>query len=265
VPRIEPSKTQRIYLNLRHRIVTGEIEPGARLPSEPDLAALHRISRVTVRRALDQLEREGLVLRTPGAGTFAASGGVRYPMTADLANALAHLGEMGRTSAVRLLAVASLLPPAAIATALRLAPGTRVQRSVRIRSADGEPFSYLVTYVPDAIAATYSEQDLASTPLLTLLERSNVRVERATQTIGATLASPETADALAVDIGAPLITLTRVVFDDADNGVEYLQAFYPPDRYSFRLELVRSGGAQPRRWHASGAADGASNDERIDA
>jgi len=102
--------------------------------------------------------------------------------------------------------------------------------------------------VPERIGVTYSEPELASQPLLTLLERSGVAVSHATQEISAVLASPEVAGALGVDIGSPLISLTRVVYDEHDHGVEHLHALYRPDRYAFRMDLERTGSHDGRRW-----------------
>ena len=169
-------------------------------------------------------------------------------IVADFANALAHLVEMGRRTGVRLLSFGYARPPETIAKALGLAEHERAQHSVRVRLIDGSPFSYLTTHVPERIGVTYSEADLATKPLLELLERSGVRPERATQTIGAALAAPDMARALELDVGAPLIELTRVVIDGDGRGVEHLHAFYRPDRYSFRMDLVRSGEDGERTW-----------------
>jgi GntR family transcriptional regulator len=119
---------------------------------------------------------------------------------------------------------------------------------VRVRIIDHEPFSHLTTHVPERIGTTYSESELASQPLLTLLERSGASVDRATQEIGAVLASPEVASALDVDIGSALIALTRVVYDARGRGVEHLRALYRPDRYAFRMDLARTGEPDGRRW-----------------
>ncbi len=244
----EPLKARRIYLLLRDRISTGDLEPGARLPGESHLATEHGVSRVTVRRALDQLAGEGLVMRRPGAGTYVSERRVR-PIVADLSNILAHLIDMGRSTSVRLLSFAYVTPPESVAEALKLKPGERTQRSVRVRLIDGQPFSYLTTHVPERVGLTYSEAELAATPLLELLERSGVYAERASQTIGATLAGPEAATALGVEVGSPLLSMRRVVFDRADRGVEHLHALYQPDRYSFHMDLVRSGEIGDRRWN----------------
>lgn len=245
---LEPLKAHSLYLLLRERILSGEVGPEGRLPSEPALAQEHGVSRVTVRRALDRLAGDGMIERRPGSGTFVSGGKTLMPVVADFSNALTYLVEMGRKTGVRLISFGYVAATPTMAEELRLDAHERLQRSVRVRLIDGQPFSYLVTHVPERIGISYSEADLASTPLLELLERSGIVAERARQTIGATLASPDVAAALDLDIGAALIAMTRVVFDPSGRGIEHLQAFYRPDRYSFHMELERTGADGARRW-----------------
>jgi GntR family transcriptional regulator len=113
---------------------------------------------------------------------------------------------------------------------------------------NGRPFSYLTTHVPEWLGHTYSEADLAAVPLLALLERSGVVVARASQSTGACLAGPEVAAALETEIGAPLLSLTRLVQDDSGRPVEHLHALYRPDRFTFQMELQRTGAIDARRW-----------------
>lgn len=242
------SKTQRLYLLLRHQILSGELCAGDKLPSEPELGSLHAVSRVTVRRVLGQLEDEGLISRRPGIGTFVQKRGVSHPIVADLSDALANLNEMGRATSVKLLSFTYVEPPERIAASLKIASGARTQRSVRIRFSNKEPFSYLLTHVPERISATYSEHELATQSFLSLLERSGARIARAVQTVTATLATPEIADALKMDIGGPLLSLERVNFDQDGMGVQHLQAYYRPDRYRFEMHLVRSKEAEEFVW-----------------
>jgi len=251
---IDTSKTHRLYLLLKERITSGALPPGQRLPSEPSLASLHGLSRVTIRRALDGLAREGLITRQPGSGTFVTHPGSPPPVVADLSNMLAHLVAMGRATRVKLLSFAYLTPPAAVATALQLRSDERVQHSLRVRYLDDTPFSFLSTYVPERIGVTYSESDLVATPLLELLERSGVGAAKAQQTISATLASPDVAEALGVEIGSALLSLTRVVLGADGQGIEYLSALYRPDRHAFRMEMVRTGRGSDRRWQPTAAA-----------
>jgi GntR family transcriptional regulator len=201
-----------------------------------------------VRRALDLLSSEGMVVRRPGSGTFVEGQVAARPIVTDLPNMLSGLIAMGRATGVKLLSFEYANPLPSIAADLRLAPGERVQRSVRVRLIDGAPFSYLTTHVPERIGLTYTESDLAATPLLELMERSGLKAERASQTISATLAGPEAADALDLDLGSPLIALTRVVYDPMGRGIEHLHALYRPDRYSFQMDLVRTGDLGRRSW-----------------
>lgn len=251
---VEPLKARRLYLLLRDRIVSGEDRPQTRLPSEPMLAEQHGVSRVTVRRALDKLAGEGLIERRPGSGTFVAGRRNEAPVTADFSNLLTHLVEMGRRTEVRLLSFGYVTPPPAVAEALGLAAGERVQRAVRLRLIDGAPFSYLITHVPERIGVSYSEAEMASTPLLELLERSGIVADRASQTIGAALAGPDLAEALGLEIGAALLSMTRVVQGIDGEGIEHLHAFYRPDLYSFRMDLVRTGPGDARSWTPVGPA-----------
>jgi GntR family transcriptional regulator len=249
---IETSKTHRLYLFIKERITSGVLQPGHRLPSEPRLAESHRLSRVTVRRALDGLAQDGLIVRKPGAGTFvraAMPGPAPGPaIVADLSNMLAQLAAMGRATRVKLLTFDYCTPPPAVAQALKLKADERAQHAVRIRSLDRTPFSILTTYVPEAIGVTYTEKDLRSTPLLELIERSGVVASTASQTISATLAGPDAASALGVEIGSALLSLKRVVLDGNGRGIEHLTALYRPDIHAFRMEMTRTDDGSHRLW-----------------
>jgi GntR family transcriptional regulator len=190
--RLSEAKARQVYLVLRDRILSSAIAPGARLPNENDLARFHRVSRVTVRRALAELERERLIERRRSSGTRVIYQPSSAPMTADIAGVLANLTEMGERTASKLLAFDYVPAPRAVADALGLDADDETQRSVRMRSVDGMPFSYLTAHVPARIGRTYTKQELATRPLLALLERSGVGIERASQRISAVLATPET-------------------------------------------------------------------------
>ena len=241
-------KAQRVYLLLRDEIVSGTHAAGAALPGELKLAERFAVSRVTIRRALDGLVADGLVERRAGSGTIVRAQKAHQAITADFATLMPQVVAMGQATTARLLAFSYCTPPPAIAEALHLGPQERVQRAVRVRMMEGAPFSHLTTHVPEDVAQNYSEADLATTPLFRLLERSGVRVDHATQSISATLATPDVAEALDVATGAALIALTRVVHDAQGRGVEHLSALYRPDRYRLEMTLDRVGEPGARRW-----------------
>ena len=242
------AKAKQVYLVLRDRILSGAVGFGTKLPNENELADYHGVSRVTVRRALGELARERLIERRRSAGTRVIYRPSPAPMSADISGVLANLADMGRRTAVKLLSFEYVPAEGVVAEMLGVASDQLLQRSVRVRSVDGLPFSYLTTHVPESVSVTFSRHDLASRPLLELLERAGVKVEHARQRISAGLATPDVAEALGLHTGSPLIELVRVVYDQAGRGVEHLHALYRPDRYAFEIDLVRAGAADTKAW-----------------
>lgn len=244
----EGGKARRVYLQLLNDISSGVFPCGAVLPGEQKLAASLNVSRVTVRRALDALAAEGLIDRRPGAGTTVRRAAVRPSMAADFTTLMPQVVQMGHETTARLLSFSYGVPPANVAAAMRIAPHGNVQTAVRLRLVEEQPFSHLTTYVPEAIAQNYTEAELATTPLFRLLERSGVEVESADQSVSATLASPEVAGHLGLSVGAPLLSLNRVVRDADGKGVEYLAALYRPDMFKLEMTLSRVGAGDARHW-----------------
>ena len=251
------AKAKQVYLILRDRILAGALGFGAKLPTENELAAYYDVSRVTVRRALGELARERFIERRRSAGTRVVYRAAPAPVVADISGVLANIADMGRRTAVKLLSFDYVPASGAVAEALGVAADALLQRSIRVRAVDRVPFSYLTTHVPESVAVTFTRQELASRPLLELLERAGVKVENARQRISAGLATPDVAQALDIRAGSPLIELMRVVFDQSGRAVEHLHALYRPDRYAFEMDLVRSGTSGTKAWSPVVAKSGA--------
>ena len=256
----EGGKARRVYLQLLDEITSGAYPEGSVLPGEQKLAALLGVSRVTVRRALDALAADRLIDRRAGAGTTVRAQSARPSMAADFATLMPQVVQMGHATTARLISFSYGMAPAAVASAMRIAPQANVQTAVRLRLMEDQPFSHLTTYVPETIARNYTEAELATTPLFKLLERSGVEVEMADQSVSATLASPDVAGHLGLSVGAPLLSLNRVVRDGRGRGVEYLAALYPPDMFRLEMTLSRVGAGDARHWEPvvkSGRAEAA--------
>ncbi|MDJ0992056.1 MAG: GntR family transcriptional regulator [Dinoroseobacter sp.] len=245
----EGGKARRVYLQLRDEIQRGTHVPGKVLPGETRLAEAAGVSRVTIRRALDALAADGLIEKRVGAGSVVQSlEGRDTPLSGDLASLMPQLLEITQRTEARLLSFSYGTAPLPVSSALGLDPGARVQTAERIRLVEGTPYSHLTTHVPEAIAVSISEADLATTPLFRLLERSGVQIEDATQSVTAALATPDIARALDVAVGTALLSLTRVVRDAEGKGVEYLSALYRPDLYRLEMNLCRVGSDGERHW-----------------
>jgi len=233
---------------LRDKIHAGEYPDGSLLPSEQETAQMFGVSRITTQRALNELAAEGLCVREKGRGSRVTFTPPVATIKADAEGLFENLLQMGLQTEVEVLEFGYVAAVNDVARALGIERGEEVQRTVRVRRLDGKTFSYLSTYVPADIGRTYGRDDLAAQPLLTLLERGGVKVAGAEQTITATLADAVVAPALGVDLGSPLLSVSRVVFDVDDRPVEFITGLYRPDRYQYRMSLSRVGDARQRSW-----------------
>lgn len=245
---------QQIFMILKARIGAGELNPGDLLPGEHELCAELGVSRITVKRALNDLADAGLVVRERGRGTRVAHAPDYQIVNATLEGWLENVSAMGRDTSVTVLDFGYLPATGEIAAALSVAPGTPVQRAVRVRRLKGRPMSHLVTHVPEEIGRQYRREDLGNRPLLKLLERAGITVASASQTISATLADPDVAAALEVPAGSPLIEVRRVVHDSGERAVEMIRALYRPDVYRFAMTMRRVEGAAGMTWSSANDA-----------
>lgn len=237
-----------IYVVLRQQIIEGLYPPDKPMPGEHDLSKAFGASRITLRRALERLEREGLVLRRRGSGTFPRPVTSPPPIRANLRGLFENLLAMGVKTNVRLIEFAYVTLSADIAEQLEVPPHTIAQKAVRVRSHRGKPFSHLTTYVPEDIGRSYRPEDLEAKPLLQLLELAGVKVSRAEQVITAKLADVSVAPRLDLDFGAPLLCVKRQVRDENDRVVEYIEALYRPDLYEYHMTLSRAAESEKLIW-----------------
>ncbi|HLS56741.1 MAG TPA: GntR family transcriptional regulator [Zeimonas sp.] len=250
-PHLPLPKYHQIYLVLREQLEEGRFAAG--VPGELQLTRQFGVARVTVRKALARLEAEGMIERSPGRGTVAlrrANGGAAAPraFSARLTGLLENIVSMGLATSVRVIECEVLPAPEAVARELGIDPGAPVQKAVRVRSTREGPLSHITTYVPGALASGFGRRELAKKPILILLEESGVRIGRATQTISARLADAVVASRLGVEVGSPLLAVSRLIFDEQDRPVQWLQGLYRPDRYEYRMQLSRVGDIDAKVW-----------------
>lgn len=228
-----------IYLIMRQRIADGEFGSGGTLPSEQELAEYHGVSRITAKRALDELANDGLVVRERGRGTRVVEGRTGVRISGQGTGVFDPLLAMGGETEVAVKEFGYGAAENDVAAALGLPVGTIVQRAVRVRSVGGDPFSHLTTHVPEEIGRTFEKSDLANTPLLALFERAGLTPANAEQAVSATLADMVVAERLGVDVGAPLLRIRRVVRDRNGKAIELLVALYRSDLYRLTMTLSR--------------------------
>lgn len=239
---------QQLHQILKARILAGAYPAGALLPGEQDLSRLFNVSRITVKRALNELATSGFVSRHRGRGTVVTFNVHAPVVKGRFENLQESLQMMGLSTQVELLRVEMQPAPDDVADLLGADGGAMVQRAMRLRKIEGAPFSFLITYVPASIAAGYLADDLAHTPLLALLEEAGHKAVEAEQWITACAADPASAHHLHVAPGSPLLKIVRVMRDQSGLCVEVLHGFYRPDRFQHHMRLTRGRDDSAKGW-----------------
>lgn len=237
----------RLYVILRERIVNGDYRVGHVLPSEADLMASFGVSRITVKRALNDLAEEGLVERSRGRGTTVTQAGasmrVGSPVLASIDGLLTSLSVIGEGTSVEIDAFEYLPASPYVAEQLDIPAGTIIQRASRVRRLNNEPFSHSTSYVLESIGRSYKREDMVSTALIDLIQRT-VTIAKVQQAITSTLADPVSAKLLQVSVGSPLLKLRRIFIDDQGRRVDFAEILYTPDRFEYRMTWSRNANNQ---------------------
>jgi GntR family transcriptional regulator len=228
----------RVREAIESQIRSGDIPPGARLQSERDLADHLGVSRVTVRRALAELAREGLVRAAPGSGRY-----VQGSALAEPPNALLSFTELGarRGLSATSRVLRSRTRPATLeeADAAGIAPGAAIFELDRLRMLDGVAVALDQTRVPLAVAPLLPEYDFRVASLYDALDDAGAAVTRAEYTTEACAASATQARQLDLAPGDPLLLAKTTSFDETGRLVELGETYYRGDRYRFHATLVR--------------------------
>ena len=227
---------RRVAATLRARITRGELEPGARLPSESELVASLGVSRITVRHALSVLAAEGLVETRHGAGTFVSHPPVPYQLY-HLASFIEVMRSRGLQPGSRVLAFQVEMPPAEVADWLGSEPAHRLER---LRLIEGDVACHDVTWLPAAIGPRLPAEALERRSLYDLYERElGLEVVGASQRVFARGASSALSRLLGVPRGTPLLAVERVTHGAGETVLDWQRRSYLGDRFRLELELQR--------------------------
>lgn len=212
------------------QVANGDLAAGRLLPSEAELSASYKASRVTVRKALEELRRQGLVDSRQGFGWFVASEAVRQPL-AGLVTIEAQLEAEGRRSERKILDFAFAEAPDPVRQVLGVDHVLTVRR---VNLADGEPFARVTVWCPQELGAHLSRAQLEERSFYELLP---VNFGGATQVIGAGLASADDAEVLGVPVGSAVLLCTRATHDHEGRSVLFAEYVFPAHRTEFVVDL----------------------------
>jgi GntR family transcriptional regulator len=229
-----------IAQTLRDRIGAGDPGPGGRLETQRSLARQFGVTLMTLRHALELLERDGLITRRHGLGTFAASPSVDYDIL-HLRTLATDLSAKGEHVATRVLRSHFAVADRRVASELGL-DGRRVFVLERLRLVGGHPMSFQASYLPASLGEELSRLDLALTPLRQALSfKLGLEITAARETVSAVSLEPRAARELGCRAGIPAFRSDRVSIGPDGTPIVYDRVFIPGDRFRITRQLHYNG------------------------
>jgi len=228
---------KRIQASIVKRIENGQLKPGDAVDSERELAKIHQVSLMTARHALTGLEREGMVQRRRGAGTFVAPPKVHFNKLTSFTEQMA-----GRslTACSKVLSFGVVDNEQEVAARLALAAQTRLLKLERLRLAADEPFAVETCYLPAEEFAGITRSAVARGSLFSILEDGyGIEIAYADEEMDATAAAPATANLLKVARNEPLLRIRQVIYSTKGRATLYVLGLYRSDRHNLLVRRFR--------------------------
>jgi len=227
---------------LRSKIETGEWVPNDRMPTEMALVERFRVSRTTIREALDALTRDGLIVRQRGRGSFVAPARRGPPRPGKVTNLI-----LGYDAEVRVVAAERAPAPAHVVEWLGVERGAQIMRFVRVEVVDGAPLAVVVNYMKPALGARIRPRDLTRLTMLEVLrDRLGIALGVIREQVEARLPDDEVASLLGIDLTQPVLVLRLIVNGGDGRCLQVSDAFYRADRYRYEMNTRLPPGRAQR-------------------
>ena len=227
-----------VYWALKEMIEQGIFKPGDCVPSEQELEDRFKVSRITIRRAVDELVQEGILVKKRGLGTFVIE--KKYTQQLNYVSSWAEtMRDMQMQISTKQLKISAVDPPAFVAKALQLGDNDRVLKIWRLRYADGEPMCIMTNYIRSSLVPGMLEEGFGSEESLyaVLESRYNIKIARADEFLEARQANKREAELLRIPAGSALLCIRRVTYDDSDIPFELVTAASRGDKYQYSVVL----------------------------
>lgn len=228
-----------LYLQLQRHIsaalAAGELAPGDCLPAERDIAQMTGLSRVTVRKAIQELVTAGQLVQRRGSGTYVAQKVEKLEQALSLLTSFTEdMARRGRSVETRWISRRIDAPAPEEVMALGLGAGDRVTRLERVRCSDGVPLAIERATLANSLLP---DPEAVQSSLYAVLQLRGLRPTRAVQRISATSIDIRDAALLGVTVGAPGLKIERISYLPSGQVVEFTRSLYRGDAYDFAVEL----------------------------
>jgi GntR family transcriptional regulator len=224
-----------LYSVLKKTILDGTIPYDAQMPTEQQLAAAFDVSRITAKRAMDELAAEKLVARFRGKGSHVTYHYTPKPLRAPLVGMLEKPLEMAKHGSVRVITAESVVPPANIRQIMNLANNDVVHKVARVCSKeDGEPYVHYLSWTA-GIKRGFTKKSLEKYMRLDLLRENEIHLVKVEQVITAENASMRIAEDLEMESGSALLSIRRIGYVESGDIVDVVDGLYNPERFQYAM------------------------------
>ena len=228
---------QRIQSTILQKIESGGLRPGDAVPSERELAKIHQVSLMTARHALASMEREGVVERRRGIGTFVSAPRIHFNRLMSYTEQMASRNLIASS---QVLFARILDDEQEAAARLSLPPKTRIIKLERLRHAAGEPFALETCHLPEAQFPVFLQAPLGSESLFAILKQTyKMELGYADEEVDATAADARTAELLEVPRREPLLRIRQVIYSKKGTVILYVLGLYRSDRHNLVIRRFR--------------------------
>jgi GntR family transcriptional regulator len=228
---------QRIQGTILEQIHAGELKTGDPVASERELAKLHGVSVMTARHALAQLEREGMVERRRGAGTFVAPPRIHFN---KLMSYTEQMASRGLAAFSKVVTAKIIERDDEIAARLMVPVASKMAKIERVRHTSNEPFALETCYLPAERVPGLVREPLGRTSLFTRLEKDyGIQLTYADEEVDATAADARVAQLLEIPRGAPVMRIRQVIYSSNGKPIIYVVGYYRAERHSLFIRRFR--------------------------
>ena len=212
------------------------------IPSEKKLMEFYNVSRITIRKAIDELVTEGYLYKIQGKGTYVKADEGSNNLF-SITSSTEDVQKMGMKPSKKTKISRIEFASPKRAKALEISTNDQVEVIGRISYADLEPLNYTIAFLPEKIFPGLTEYDLEHESLYKLInDQYGVRITKARRTIEAVLAKDEIAKYLEIEEGMPVILFRCVTYgivSGKETPIEYFKCYYRTDKYKFYIDQIR--------------------------
>lgn len=223
--------------DLKGRIEQGQYIPGEKIPTEKELQESYGVSRITVRKAIEGLVFEGILVKRQGIGTTVSRKKIS-DANLQLKGFTEKMKEQGIQVSTQVLEVETIPGSGRISEHLGTAESEELLCVRRLRLTDDEPIAVFTSYLPSFLGVR-PDEDFSGSLFGLLEQKYGIQIHYSDRIITASLASQETAELLGIKKGDPLFVVNYITYDRLGRPVEYAEGLYRSDKYQYKLRYYR--------------------------